>query len=102
VKDARKFVLVIDQTRLLTAAELVKALTRTAAGLDSGRARMEGGLIRGSDSRVIGSYRWEAQERDEPDEPEPDEPEPDEPEPVRRRRAPRKAALSAQEATVEA
>ena len=70
MKGQRKFVLVIDQTRLLTAAELVKALTRTAARLDSGQGRIDGGLIRGSAGAVIGSYHWEAQDRDEP-EPEP-------------------------------
>lgn len=71
MKGQRKFVLVIDQTRLLTAAELIKALTRTAARLDSGQGRIDGGLIRGSAGAVIGSYHWEAQDRDEP-EPEPE------------------------------
>jgi hypothetical protein len=59
---ARKFVLTIDQTRDLRLAELTKALARTAGQLDSGRLRLEGGLIRGSDGKAIGNYHWEDQD----------------------------------------
>jgi hypothetical protein len=67
VQGTRKFILTIDQTRELTVAELTKSLTRTAGQIDSGRLRLEGGLVRGSTGRVIGSYHWEDQEKAEAD-----------------------------------
>jgi hypothetical protein len=61
-QGARKFILTIDRTWNLTAGELTKALATTAGGIDTGRLRLEGGLVRGSDRRVIGNYHWEAAE----------------------------------------
>jgi hypothetical protein len=62
MQSARKFVLTIDQTRDLSVAELTKALSRVAGQIDSGRMRLEGGLIRGSAGKAIGSYHWEDQD----------------------------------------
>ena len=58
MQGARKFILVIDQTRDLTVPELTKALARTAGQIDSGRVRLEGGIVRGSSGRAIGRYHW--------------------------------------------
>jgi hypothetical protein len=59
MQGARNFVLIIDKTRDLRVGELTKALARVAGQIDSGRLRLDGGLIRGSDGKPIGSYHWE-------------------------------------------
>jgi hypothetical protein len=59
MQGARAFILKIDKTRDLNIAELAKALSRTAGQLDSGRLRVDGGIVRGSAGQAIGSYHWE-------------------------------------------
>jgi hypothetical protein len=59
MQGARKFVLVIDQTKNLTVAELTRSLARLAGQIDSGRARLEGGIVRGSGGKAIGKYHWD-------------------------------------------
>lgn len=58
MNGTRNFVLTIDQTRDLRVAELTQALSRVAGQIDSGRMRLDGGLVRGSDGKRIGSYHW--------------------------------------------
>ena len=60
-KGKRKFVLENTETDGLTEGELTRALSRLAGHIHSGRCSLEGGALRDSAGKAIGTYKWVTQ-----------------------------------------